>query len=450
MIRIDRSDILWSYAGLLLCSGINLILLPFALRFLPPEQLGLWYTFASFQAFAALLDFGFSVTLCRNFTLAWSGAETLEREGIAKCGSRKTNGRLFADLFQLAGSVYLVLSLCFVLLLLPLGSLYVSSVARGVRGALPAWLLYLAAIGVNLYCSKYSPALRGIGAVKQSQQAAAAGKAAQFLVSALLLLGGSKLVGLSAGYLAGALLTGIVSRRMLRRYCGAGDLLKRGRRFAQQRELFCRLAPNLARQGAISAADFLAGRAGILLVSGYLGLEVSASFGLLQQVTSLITTAANALYNAYLPLFGECRVQGDYKRAKTLLLRSVGVQWCICIAGGTALMLFGGKVLGWAGAGSRLPGLEIVALYLLFSYLLNNHLLFGSYIMTGNRIPMCRAYLVSGGIIVALQWMGLAMFHRGLLAVVLASGCVQLCYNNWKWVWEAWKELQDHRMGGTK
>ena len=63
MIRISRSDIVWNYLGLVLCSGVNLLLLPFALRFLTIAQLGLWYTFSSFQAIAFLLDFGFSTTL---------------------------------------------------------------------------------------------------------------------------------------------------------------------------------------------------------------------------------------------------------------------------------------------------------------------------------------------------------------------------------------------------
>ena len=30
MIRISRSDIVWNYLGLVLCSGVNLLLLPFA------------------------------------------------------------------------------------------------------------------------------------------------------------------------------------------------------------------------------------------------------------------------------------------------------------------------------------------------------------------------------------------------------------------------------------
>ena len=451
MIRISRSDIVWNYLGLVLCSGVNLLLLPFALRFLTPAQLGLWYTFGSFQGIAVLFEFGFSTTLGRNFTYAWAGADTLQKQGIGK-GSGEVNRELFLRLYRMSGILYLLLAAVLFLLLAAVGSGYIWAVAGGVPGGMPAWFLYLCAVTLNLYALRFSPVLKGIGAVKQCQQVQVVTKAVQFLLSMALLPCGVGLVGMAAGYLISALLSAILSRRMLWKYHGVKGIFQQYRgkalEYARQKELFADLLPNLWRQGAISAADFLNSRALILLVSGSLGLEVSSGFGLLQQVTGLVTTSANALFNAYLPLFGECRLRGDVPRSRKLFFRAVGVQWGILLCGGAGVLLFGNPVLSLLGASGRLPATGITFAYLLASSLLNNHLLCGSYVMTGNRIPMCRAYLVSGGAALLFQWLLLSQCGAGLFAAVCVGGCVQLCYNNWRWVFEALKELQIIKMGG--
>lgn len=451
MIQISRSDIVWNYLGLVLCSGVNLLLLPFALRFLAPAQLGLWYTFSSFQGIAVLLDFGFSTTLGRNFTYAWAGADTLQKQGIRE-GGGEVNGELFLRLYSLSRILYLLLAAVLFLLLAAAGTGYIRAIAGDVTGGMPAWFLYLCAVTVNLYALRFSPVLKGIGAVKQCQQVQVVTKAVQFLLSMALLLCGAGLVGMAAGYLTSALLSGMLSRGMLRKYDGVREIFQkyRGAAFghARQRELFADLLPNLWRQGAISAADFLNSRALILLVSGSLGLEASSAFGLLQQVTGLVTTAANALFNAYLPLFGECRLRGDVSRSRRLFLRAVGVQWGILLCGGAGVLLFGNPALSLLGASGRLPATGITFAYLLASFMLNNHLLCGSYVMTGNRIPMCRAYLVSGGAALIVQWLLLSQFGAGLFLAVCAGGCVQLCYNNWRWVFEALKELEIIKVGG--
>ena len=182
---------------------------------------------------------------------------------------------------------------------------------------------------------------------------------------------------MAAGYLISALLSAILSRRMLWQYHGVRRIFQQYRgkalEYARQKELFADLLPNLWRQGAISAADFLNSRALVLLVSGSLGLEVSSGFGLLQQVTGLVTTSANALFNAYLPLFGECRLRGDVPRSRRLFFRAVGVQWGILLCGGAGVLLFGNPVLSLLGASGRLPATGIT-----FAYLSLIHILWGN------------------------------------------------------------------------
>jgi O-antigen/teichoic acid export membrane protein len=66
LIKITKEDVIWNYAGSILNLGMNVIILPFVLRILSTEELGLWYVFGSISALVSLLDFGFSPSIMRN------------------------------------------------------------------------------------------------------------------------------------------------------------------------------------------------------------------------------------------------------------------------------------------------------------------------------------------------------------------------------------------------
>ena len=81
-IRAKREDFLWSYAAYLLSIGSNILILPFILYFLSPNEVGLWFTFLSIAMLANLVDFGFSPSILRNTSYIWSGAKELKKERI--------------------------------------------------------------------------------------------------------------------------------------------------------------------------------------------------------------------------------------------------------------------------------------------------------------------------------------------------------------------------------
>ena len=73
-IKVGKRDIIWSYLGSFFQYCTSLIILPLILSNILEEELGLWYSFASIGTLVTYLDFGFSTTLVRNITYAWSGA----------------------------------------------------------------------------------------------------------------------------------------------------------------------------------------------------------------------------------------------------------------------------------------------------------------------------------------------------------------------------------------
>ena len=79
-IRSSTSDVSWNYIGIIMSMGSNFLLLPFLIRFIDSEMLGLWYVYLSIGGIVTLFDFGFNPTLARNVAYCWSGAKQLNEE----------------------------------------------------------------------------------------------------------------------------------------------------------------------------------------------------------------------------------------------------------------------------------------------------------------------------------------------------------------------------------
>ena len=67
-IKITTKDFFWSYLGYFFNVGVVVILLPFILKFLPAEEVGLWYTFVSISVlYCAIVFKVFTDLLINNY-----------------------------------------------------------------------------------------------------------------------------------------------------------------------------------------------------------------------------------------------------------------------------------------------------------------------------------------------------------------------------------------------
>lgn len=83
-IEIGKSDVVWSYISKFLGMASGVLVLPFILNKLSPEEIGLNYLMLTIGSMVYLLDFGFSPQFGRNITYAFSGAEELVKEGFSQ------------------------------------------------------------------------------------------------------------------------------------------------------------------------------------------------------------------------------------------------------------------------------------------------------------------------------------------------------------------------------
>ena len=152
-IHITKADALWSYAGTILSMGANFLILPFLMYFLDADMLGLWYIFVSIGTITQLFDFGFAVTFARNITYCWSGAKELKKEDVVFSDGGEPDYELMKEVLSTSKFVYAVLSGIALFFLVTLGTFYVLSLTKHIKGSIPviSWLIYAFAVFLNLY-----------------------------------------------------------------------------------------------------------------------------------------------------------------------------------------------------------------------------------------------------------------------------------------------------------
>lgn len=449
-IDITKKDVSWGYLGLIASNGINLLLLPFVLSYLSSNELGLWYTFTSIGALASLLDFGMMTTITRNVALVWSGVDRLSSEGFSIETKKKggPNYLLFRELHSGIRVIYLVIAALAFALLISIGSMFIHNVSSSTikfTHYMPAWIIYSVAIFLNIYYSYWNSLLKGIGAIAQSNQAMVISKIVQFLFTLILLLNGYGLLGVAIGYCLSTLTLRMISILFFKKKVltdpEASDCIKPIKDKSVAKSIIKVIWPNAYKQGIITISNYLSSKASVLLCSAFLGLEVTATVGLTQQLFEFILPVGNALINTYIPLFSLYRVQNNIEALKKLFYLTSGVALYISILGGILGVFFAPMLLTIIGSNSQIIA-TFPALIMLFNYVLNNyHMICSGYIATGNRIPMYKAFAISSAGIIVLQYIMLNTTNIGIWAVILPSLFCQLVYNNWKWPLEVSKEF---------
>ena len=174
-IKITKRDVLWGYTAQFFNIGVNVLILPFILRLLPVEILGIWYVFLSISAFVLMLDFGFQPTFARNVAYVMSGATRLKAEGVDEEAEVLDcpNYALLKNIIKTMRRFYGYVSLAALGLMLTVGTWYVFRTTESLSSqseVLCAWFIFVAYTVLNLFYSYYNALLVGKGQVKEYNQ----------------------------------------------------------------------------------------------------------------------------------------------------------------------------------------------------------------------------------------------------------------------------------------
>ncbi|RCW77367.1 O-unit flippase-like protein [Saliterribacillus persicus] len=441
-IKINKLDVMWGYLGVFLYNGINILILPFILVILPSNELGLWYTFIAIAGLAALIDFGFTTTITRNVSYAWGGATRINKTGIVRENtSEEPNIKLFSEVFSVSKLIYLISSTIILLLLSTIGTVYIISIVGNSMEKsyyLLAWGIFVIAVFMNVYYSYWTPVLKGVGAIKQDYQVLVVSKLFQLVITVIGLLLGYKLLAVVVGYLIGNVLRRVLSKYMFYSYEDIRALQGKIKVYNVSKDdkikTFKLMWPNAYKQGAMSVSKFMTSRFSILIVSAFLGLEISANYGLTIQLLGLLGTISTVFYNTYLPYFSQLRLRDDKEKGYKYFTMAVGIQTTIIAFGGLLIIFLANPILELFGSQSTvLPLLQTFGLYV-FYFVHFNQNIFVSYIVTANKMPMYKPYIIFAIVVVIAQFTTVYFFSEyGIWSIILSLLIVECIYNGWKW-----------------
>ena len=90
-IKISKKDIIWGYIGQFFNIAAGFITLPLILHMLTTEEIAMNYLMLSVSTLVALMDFGFTPQINRMVSYVYSGANSLNREGLIEEQSKEIN-----------------------------------------------------------------------------------------------------------------------------------------------------------------------------------------------------------------------------------------------------------------------------------------------------------------------------------------------------------------------
>lgn len=443
-MKINKTDVLWNYAATFLRVASYALLLPFILRTMAPEMVGVWSVFIAINSFAALLDLGFSPSFTRNVTYIFSGVKTLKKSGFEP----DETGSLSVDYGLLKGTIvamkwfYLRMAVVLLLLLGSLGTWYMHTVLKTYKGnqteIYVSWVVLCIILTYNIYTQYLDCLLQGKGLVKRSKQIVIAGQSVYLVIAAALIIAKFGLLAIISAQAVSV----IIIRALINRSFFTPEIKEHLRTAIprDKNEVLRAIYPNAIKIGLTWIGAFVIQRSSILVGSLHLSLDNIASYGITVQLISMMANFSLIYTSTYTPKIVQLRVVQDIPAIKNVYLRGQAVLMITYVAGSMAILFLGEWALHLIGSKTVMMPFFITAAAIVIAFLESNHGMAAGVLLTNNEVPFFKASLTAAAVTITLLLSMFYFTHLGLWAMVLAPGIAQL-YNNWRWPYELSKQL---------
>ena len=445
-IKSSRSDIIWNYIGIIMSMASNFLLLPFLIKFVDSEMLGLWYVYLSIGGIVILFDFGFNPTLARNVAYCWSGAKELNAEGVGQTQGSEPNFDLLKRVISTCKAIYLVISAAALLVLLSIGTAYIHHVSKDLFGetVIASWLIYAVAVFLNLYYGYFATFLRGVGAVSIYNKINVFARLIQIIVSIGMLLLGYGIIAVSLAYLLYGFLLRAFSKRAFYRYKGIGERLKSipGKTSVDEiKRLFRIVWHNAWKDGLVAVANYCANQASTLIASMFLSLTETGLYSISVQLITAIATISAGLYTAYQPAMQSAYANHNRNESTRLMSLAMITYSFLFWAGTIALITVGIPILKWVKP-ENTYNIAVILGIAVYNFFYKRQSYYASFISNTNHVPYAKAYVLSSIAGVVLSIIMVHFMKMGVWGLIIGQFLPQLVYNVWKWPREVYKILE--------
>lgn len=449
-IKVGKQDIVWSFLGTFFQYCTSLVILPIILSNVTSQELGLWYSFTSIGTLVTYLDFGFSTTLVRNITYAWSGADKIKKKGFDTADVKKDiNVTFVKQILFTCQMVCLVVAIIALAVMAVGGTLYVSYITRyftNRTNVLLAWGIYALAVFFNIYYNYCANALRGIGLIGRSQKILVVARVSQIALSYVGIMAGYGLIALSVAYLVSGFIIRFFSKFYLNKEIRKIDTQINGSvaehvcikdRMSSALEIFKDIWYNAKRSGIIALCSYATNQSLTLICSAYLGVEETASYGLSLHVVSAIMNIAGLFMATYQPKLINSMALGydnDYRKTFSMCMF---IFTSVAFVGIIVFAVVSEWILSVLGSNTAIP----IGMFLfmgIYMFLEHNHGQYTSYFTMRNEIIYLRSYVISS-IVIVMGSLALAIAGQSIYMLMAVHFIVQICFNNWYWPYKAMK-----------
>jgi O-antigen/teichoic acid export membrane protein len=443
---ITKTDVLWNYAATFLKIASSALLLPFILRMMPPETIGIWAVFMTITTFASLLDFGFNPSFTRNITYIFSGVKNLKIKGFETV----EKDEISVDYGLLKGVIsamqwfYSRMAVVLLFILSTFGTYYINSLLKNYNGEQSevyiAWFLLCVISAYNLYTLYYDALLLGKGLIKRSKQIVIIGQTFYFVFAAILILAG---YGLIAIVLSQAISVIVIRWLSYRSFFSKTIKQKIQSSIPRlKKEVLKTISPNAIKIGLTFLGGFMVQRSAIIIGSLYLSLRDIASYGITMQLISVIAGLAGIYTATYQPRIVHLRTSQNIPEIKQLYMKGQVVLLLTYIAGGLCLFILGGWALNFIGSQTKILAGFLLFLALLTSLLETNLSIAATILVSKNDVPFFKASIISGIVIVIGMLLFFKFTNGGLLIMIGIPLIIDIAYQAWKWPLDVMRDLK--------
>ncbi|MBP1637285.1 MAG: putative rane protein [Bacteroidetes bacterium] len=445
-MQIDRKDVIWNLTATVLKIASGVLILPVVLKYLTPDEVGMWTIFLSFSSVTLLFDFGFSQTFARNITYIFSGASQLHKRGFEVVEENTAiSYALLKSTIKAMKWFYARISFIIFITLILGGTFYVNYIIKtsftgNSRLIISSWIIYALLISYQAYTLYFDSLLLGRGMIKKNKQIIIISQIAFIVVSLFLIVYfKSGLLGIVIGQAIS-----VIINRTLSHFAFYDKLMQFELQRAEvihHKETLRNISPNAVKIGITSLGSFLVNKSAVFIGSLYLPLASIASYGISKQVVDMIVAVATIWFSTYYPQMIQDRINNSSKHLKELYIKSKIFYIILFILAATILVVFGNTFLDIINTNTMLLSTPLLILLLIITFLENNHSQAGSILLTKNEVPFFKASITAGVFTSILLLLFLLCFKWGVIALILAPGISQGIYNNWKWPMDVKKDI---------
>lgn len=436
-MQITKSDVIWNYGATFTKIASSALLLPFILRMMPSDTVGIWSVFMTITAFTTLLDFGFGPSFTRNITYIFSGVKSLKATGfeIVKEDNCTIDYGLLKGVIIAMRWFYLRIAIILFLLLATLGTYYIHTLLQHYKGdqqeVYLAWILLCSISTYNLFTLYYDALLQGKGLIKKSKQIVVIGQTVYLIIATILIIGGNGLVAIVSAQASSV----IIIRWLSYRSFFTKEIKQKIHTVIarSQKEVIKAIYPNAIKIGMTSLGGFMVQRSAIVIGSLYLPLNDIASYGISMQLIAVVAGLSGIYIATFQPKIAHLRVMNNGPAIKQLYLRGQIILLFTYLVCGVGLLIFGEWALNIIGSHTLLIPNYLLCLAVITSFLETNLSIAGSILLTKNIVPFLKASLISGGAIIIGLLLLFNLTNGGLIIMILIPLIVDIAYQAWKW-----------------